>query len=131
MQVANIVSGFALAAPKLAEIGGKEHIERAQSAMKPYLGTIGIVELVLGIVGLIDRMGIVYIPLMNFGSSYPQALPAILMGLLLGGSTLMNMDALKRFVAILEPHRITLGLIGIAVGLGSILFGCVLCGYWY
>jgi hypothetical protein len=131
IQIANIVSGFALAAPKLAEFGGKEAIEKVHGAMMPHMKTIGVIELILGLVALIDRMGILTIPIMNLGSSYPQALPAILIGLVLGGGAFLKNEALSSFVTKLEPYRMHLGIIGIAVGLGSILFGCILCSYWY
>ena len=131
IQVANIVSGFALAAPKLGESIGREHIEKAHRGLAPYLTTIGRIELVLGLIALIDRMGLVSLPFLNLGSSYPQAIPAILMGLVLAGPTWMRIPTLARIVTSLEPHRAILGYIGIAVGLGSLLFGCVLCSFWY
>ncbi len=131
IQVANIVSGFALAAPKLAEFGGKEHIEKAHGGMLPYLKTIGIVELILGILALLDRMGIFNMHVMNFGSSYPQAIPGVLMGLVLASSVFTQYEGVANLIKKIEPHKVTLGLVGIAVGLGSILFGCILCGYWY
>lgn len=127
IQIANIVSGFALSAPKLAEFGAREAIEKIHAFLTPYLTTIGIAECVIGALALFDRMGILNLPLYNFGSSYPQAIPAILMGLLLASSTFEKNAHISSFIEKLKAHQTLLGFIGIAVGLGSLLFGCPLC----
>ena len=127
IQIFNIISGFILAAPKLKEFGAKEHIETAERKLSPFAGTIGIIELILGLLALIERMGLAYFPIPQFGSSYPQALPAIAIGLILAASTFEKYSAVTNFIATLKEYAVWIGIMGILVGLGSLLFGCVLC----
>ena len=129
IQLTNIATGFILAAPKLQEYGGKKQIETIINKLSPYLNTLGIVELVIGIVALIERMGIVYFHIPDFGSSYPQALPAIAIGLIMSANYFKKYPSATNFITSLKAYSVWIGLTGILVGLGSILFGCVLCVY--
>lgn len=123
IQIANIVSGFLLAAPKLKEWGAKQQVEKAQSKLVVYSSTIGIIELVIGVIALLDRMGIIfYVP--SLGASYPQAIPAILIGLILSARRFEKHPSWKNFIVKISGYQIWLGLIGILVGLWSLLFGC-------
>ncbi len=80
LQIANIVSGVVLAAPGLKEHGGRALLEKIEHETAPLRENIGVITLVLGIIGLIDRMNFISFYIPNFGSSYPQAIPAILTG---------------------------------------------------
>jgi hypothetical protein len=127
IQTTNIIAGFLLAAPKLKELGGREQVEAMHGKLLAFSGTIGIIELALGILALIERMGLAYFPIPMFGSSYPQALPAIAIGLILSAHLFEKYPAIRDFITKLKVYEISLGLLGVTVGLGSILFGCVLC----
>lgn len=127
IQVANTIAGFALAAPKLKEIGAREQIEKAEAALLPYLKMIGVIELILGIVALIERISIASFYVPAFGSSFPQAFAALALGLILASSVVEDIQALRSTVATLKENAMWVGIIGMAVGLGSILFGCPLC----
>ena len=127
IQVANIVSGFMLAAPKLQEFGAKEKIANIHAKLGRFTGIIGVIELILGVLALIERMGLAYFPVPDFGASYPQSLPAIAMGLILSGNIFAGFPAIQKFTSKLTKYAVPIGMTGIAVGLGSLLFGCPLC----
>lgn len=129
LQVLNIAMGFIAALPGLRERNWfKSDLEKKTDSWKAYLGLVG---LVFGVLGLLVRMDI--LPPFNYrlGASYPQTIPAILLGLLLAGTILDKYSFLRTITRKLAPHAFWLGILGIVVGLGSILFGCVLpvfCG---
>ena len=135
IQLSNIVAGFILAAPKLkalAGAGAKEHVEAAQAKLSGFQGTIGIIELVVGVIALIERLGITYFHIPSFGSSFPQAFTAIAIGLILSANLFEKNPTMHDVITKLKAHSEWIGVAGIAVGLGSILFGCFLCGrYMY
>lgn len=121
IQTANIVSGFLLAAPRIKEWGAKEHIEKAESALNKFRGAIGLVELVLGFLALIERLGFVYFFIPSFGSSFPQAIPAIAIGAILSAHLFERFPAVHNIIAELKAYEIWIGIVGILVGLGSLL----------
>jgi hypothetical protein len=126
IQITNITAGFLLSAPKLKElIGGKgaEHIVVAETKLNAFRGTIGVIELVLGVVALIDRLGILHIG--NLGASFPQALAALACGALLAPHLFEKYPAVQEQVKKMEPYTVWIGLVALFIGLGSILFGCV------
>lgn len=127
IQTTNIIAGFLLAAPKLKQFGGGEHIEALHGKLLAFSGMIGVIELVLGVLALIERMGLAYFPIPSFGSSYPQALPAIAIGLILSAHLFEKYPIMRDFIMKLKVYEVSLGIFGIVVGLGSLLFGCVLC----
>lgn len=129
LQVLNIVMGFIAALPGLRERKWfKSDLEKKTDSWKGYLGLAG---LVLGVLGLLVRMDILPPFSYRLGASYPQTIPAIILGLLLAAPILNKHKFIRNIIDKLEPHAFWLGIIGIAVGLGSILFGCifpVFCG---
>lgn len=80
IQIANIGASFIIAAPKLKELVGPREIERLERVIAPYLNQIGLVELGIGVIALLTRMGIANIHISDFGASYPQAFPATATG---------------------------------------------------
>lgn len=124
-QLINILSGFLLGAPKIKEWFGAERVERAEQFFNPYLNYIGWGTLILGVVTLLDRMGAVA----SFnGSSYPQAIPLILIGLIMtSGFFEEKYPKVHEFIVQIEPYKMYIGLWGIAAGLVSILVGCPVC----
>lgn len=127
IQTTNIIAGFLLAAPKLKQFGAKEQVEAMHGKLLAFSGVIGVAELVLGVLALIERMGLAYFPIPSFGSSYPQALPAIAIGLILSAHLFEKYPEIREVIGKLKVYEVSLGILGIAVGLGSLLFGCVLC----
>lgn len=125
LQVANVVSGLILAAPGLKKYGAQAFLEKVEHETAPLRENIGVITLVLGIIGLIDRMNFISFYIPNFGSSYPQAIPAILSGALLALPKLERYPAVATQVKKLLPYTFGLGLISLASGLGSLLFGCI------
>ena len=127
IQSANIISGFVLAAPKLKEWGGKEYVEAVSMKLNPFSAIIGGVELLLGLLALFERMGFFYLHVPDFGSSYPQALPAIAIGLILSASYFSGYPSVMKIISELKKYAVWIGIMGIVSGLNSILFGCQLC----
>lgn len=126
LQIANIVAGFVLALPGLKNWGGKESLEKIEANVHSMKENIGLVTLVLGLIGLVDRTNIISFHIVDFGSSYPQALPTILTGALLALPKLERFPAIATQVKKLLPYTFGLGLLSMAVGLGSLLFGCIM-----
>ena len=129
IQLTNIVAGALLAAPKVAEWGAKDVAHTYERALAPYARVIGAIELGCGILALIERMGLIWLPIPNFGASYPQAIPAILVGLILCTGYFSNITVLQQLVEKMEPYKAWIGIAAFASGLNSILFGCWLCMY--
>jgi hypothetical protein len=127
LQTLNVVSGVALGAPKLKEWIGGEHVEKAEKLIMKYREPLGLAMLVLGITGLLIRLGVLSLFFAPLGASYPQTIPAIIMGILLYGDKLNRFPFMRSIIETLKPHEALIGIAGIAIGLGSILFGCVLC----
>ncbi len=130
IHVANIAAGALLAAPVLKKYGG-DAAERVLRAATPHLERIGLAHLALGGIALLDRSNIVGLYIGSLGASYPQALAAILIGALLASNLLERFPSIAPLIRALARHRVLLGGLGIAVGLGSLLFGCpwpLVCG---
>lgn len=129
LQLLNIAMGLVAALPGLRERGLiKEDFEEKTAPWRAGLGMAGLVS---GLLGLLIRAGLLPLPLSFLGESYPQAIPAILLGLLLAAPHLAGQALLKKASEGLQPYAFWLGVLGIACGLGSLLFGCVLpvvCG---
>lgn len=124
LQVANIVAGFVLALPWLKDWGSKEQLEKIETRVHSIKENIGLVVLILGIVGLVDRLNFVSFFIPEFGSSYPQALSAIISGSLLALPKLEDYPIISNQVKKLVSYTFGIGLLSISVGLGSLLFGC-------
>jgi|GEM_PF-1867704 len=131
LQGVNIISGILLAAPKLKEWGMGPVLVHVEPTLTRYRNGIGVASLVLGALGLIERVGVVDLPIPMFGASYPQALPAVALGLLLADKLRIKYPALASAALPLAPHALWIGLLGVTVGLGSLLLGCFIpqfCG---
>ncbi len=130
MQLANITAGAILAAPKVAEWGAKDAAGKFVHVLAPYAQIIGAIELGCGILALLERMGFIWLPIQSFGASYPQAIPAILVGLILAAGYMSNIASLKQLIEKIQPYKAWIGIAAFASGLNSILFGCWMCGYF-
>ena len=130
LQLANIISGFILAAPLLATWGGRAFIDKALHALAPLTSAIGVVELVLGIIGLLERAGLLRFYIPHLGASYPQTIPAILVGLILCAPYFIKTSGINAIIEKMKPYREWIGVMAIVSGLNSILFGCWLCMYY-
>ena len=111
LQIINIASGVVGASSLIKDNVTHADTHNALDAMRPYEARIGVATAVFGL------------PL---GSSFPQAIPALLLGLALGTLYFERIEFLKKPITFLLPYRQSLGLIAIACGLGSLLFGCAL-----
>ena len=120
IQVTNIVSGFLLSEPMIKKVIQHEGIPELEAKLARYSGTIGVVELILGCVALVERvLGLYLVPVL--GASYPQAIPAILMGLLLASHLFDSNPTMQGYIAKIRPYSGWVGLLGIAVGVGSLV----------
>lgn len=124
MQIINIVAGALLAVPKLKEWGLGPVAEQLESWLGGIREQLGLVTLVSGGLALIDRLGVLNIPIPEFGASFPQSLPALAIGILLAVQFSGKYSVLEKVRLALEPHTVWIGLLGMAVGVGSLLFGC-------
>lgn len=124
LQACNIIAGIILAAPGLKSTGQRELWEKIESAAAPWQATFGLITLALGSIGLLVRLGILPAFLPDLGASFPQSLPAIIIGALLALPKLERFPAIAGAVKKLLPQSLPIGLIGVAAGLGSLLFGC-------
>ncbi len=125
IQIANIISGFLLAAPQLKTLVKNKqvvgNISSVESTLSKWSRPIGIIELVLGVIALIERVTYATIvPFYYYGSSYPQALIAILIGLLLASHLFDKNQFIREKIVLLRPYSALVGILGILIGLFSI-----------
>ncbi len=126
LQLLNILMGLVAALPGLQKQGLLQSQTELEGKIAAYIPTLGLVGLTVGIIGLLIRMDILPIFISSLGASYPQAIPAILLGLLLAAPHFQKYDILGKASDKIKPYAFEIGLIGIASGLGSLLFGCIL-----
>lgn len=124
MQILNIVCGSLLAAPKLKEWRLGPAAERLEGWFGSMREQFGLTMLVLGTLALIDRLGVLNVPIPEFGASFPQSIPALAIGLLLAARFSEKYPVLTKVRDALAPYTAWIGLLGMAVGVGSLLFGC-------
>ena len=117
--IVNIIAGFMLAAPMLKKLGGAQEIEKAQSGLNNFRGVIGIIALVLGVIALIQRLGIVWM-YTGLYDSFPQAIIAIIMGLMLAANFFQKYASVHNFIQSLEKYSEWIGVLGIIIGLSGI-----------
>ena len=123
----NILGGFVLASPQLKKIGGKDTIEKIERRLHPYTSLIGWLVFIVGVIVLIERTAnSSTLQLLN-GDSYPQAIPLILMGLLMLSDFFQKYPAVSNIISKLKPFAVWIGFWGIIAGLFSILGICPLC----
>ena len=125
LQIINIGSGLVASSTLVKDTLKNDEVSKALDSTHSYEKWIGVAVLAFGILGLIERLGIMYFGI-QLGSSFPQALPAIATGLVLGAPYLERFAFLHSTIKALTPYRSWLGLLAIACGLGSLLVGCVL-----
>jgi hypothetical protein len=124
IQIANIVGGLVLSSDFISKRIGTAGTDSFLKRMLLYEAEIGVGVLIAGILGLIERLGIFYFNI-HLGSSFPQAIPAILTGLVLGAPLIRTLPGIQSIAASLAPYKTALGITSILVGLGSLLFGCI------
>jgi len=122
-QLTNILGGTLLYASHHKKLFVGMPGGEALLRVSPHEDRVGLVVFILGVVALLERVNVLSLGIS--GSSFPQALPAILIGLSLG-SPLMRHASMVRIAKTLEPYRSVIGIAGVLSGLGSLLFGCVL-----
>ena len=120
IQIANIVAGFILAAPRLKQWLTLSQVGEAEAKLSKFRGTIGMVELVIGVIALLVRVGFPS-PIYMLGASFPQAIAAIAIGLILSAEFFRKYPQVDQVVVKLEQHSEWIGLAGMAVGIGSII----------
>ena len=126
LQLLNILMGLVAALPGLQKRGLMENQPELAGRITAYAPTLGLIGLTVGIIGFLIRIDLLPIFISPLGASYPQAIPAILLGLLLAAPHFQKYDILGRASARVKPYAFEIGIIGIATGLGSLLFGCIL-----
>lgn len=124
MQIVNIGGGALLSSSFIQEKLNHHAVTDLYAKTKPFEAKVGVGIVILGLLALIERLGIFYFGL-PLGSSLPQALPAIATGLLLGAPYFEQYAFLKNIIATLTAYKVPLGILAILCGLGSLLVGCI------
>ena len=119
LPIVNVIAGFVLAAPKLKEWFAKQHIEGVEGALNRFRAHIGFIVLLVGLVGLLKRMDVVirYDWSWHYGSSFPQAIIAIVMGLLLCANFFSKWPAVHSKIMKLNKYSGWIGILGILLSL--------------
>ena len=124
LPIVNIISGFLLGAPKIKEWFLKQQIEGMEKALMKFRIPIGVIVLLLGIVGILKRMslaGLMYEWSWHYGSSFPQAIIAIVIGLHLCADFFSRWPILHSRIIKFNKYREWIGILGILIGAGSII----------
>ena len=124
IQIANIIGGLVLSSDFISKRLGSTAVDSFYKRALLYEAEIGVGVLIIGLLALIERLGIFYFNI-SLGSSFPQAIPALLVGVVLGEPLTRNLPGMARAADILAPYKGALGLVAILCGLGSLLFGCI------
>ncbi len=119
MQYLNIAAGIVAALPLARQAVSADLIRKITS----YAGAIGIIMLIFGALALLERIGVVWIGIT--GSSYPQALAALLVGFALAPHLFQKWSAIHSYIKILAHNAAWIGVAAIVIGLGSLMFGCI------
>lgn len=122
-QLTNILGGALVHSSYIKRTIQQAPVQNILNRLEIHQPRIGLVILLLGVIALLERISIINVGIS--GSSFPQALPAILIGLTLSAPSIKH-PLFQRISAALAPYRSLIGIVGIACGLGSLLFGCVL-----
>ncbi len=123
IQLVNILAGVLLCASYINQKVTHQTVAQAMRSIGLYQAEIGIITLIIGIIALLQRLGLFFG--FYIGASFPQALPAMAAGLLLGYPLIKQFGFIEPAVRALEPYREIIGVIAILAGLGSLLFGCI------
>ena len=124
LPIANFIVGFVLAAPRIKEWFAKQSIEKVEEPLNKFRFPIGIIILILGIVGLLKRMslaGLRYEWSWHYGSSFPQALIAIVMGLLLCANFFTKWPTFHTRIMAMKKYSDWLGILGMLMSISSLL----------
>ena len=117
LPIVNIIAGFVLAMPRFKNWFAKQSIEAAEVRLNKSRVTIGVVTLILGIFGIIKRSTFMYEWSWHYGSSYPQAIIAIVIGLLLAIDLFKNKPTIHVHIAQVNKYGDWIGIIGIVAGI--------------
>lgn len=119
IQAGNIVAGFILAAPKIKtwfkSPQAGEQVVKAETKLNNFRGTMGVIEIVLGVIVVLQSFGIGF----NYFLGYEllQGIAAIIMGLLLSANFFEKFPAVHGFIAKIQPFSEWIGVVGIALGI--------------
>ncbi len=121
MGLANLLAGFVLAAPGIERFGlAVEHVRRASAKINSRRNTVGLVILVIGCVGLLNRLGIIHMQAILGGGGFPQSFMLIGQGLLIAREKFDHVPLLRDFTRKLEPYNEYIGTAGILFGIHAI-----------
>lgn len=116
INIVSLIAGFILAEPLIGKIEAlKEGAQKLHTALLPYQMAIGIVEFVLGVVALLNRLQITNVG--YFYSGFPTVIVALVMGLLLAEEIFRKVSWGARAIEAVKPYQEYVGLVGIVVGL--------------
>jgi hypothetical protein len=118
---ANLISGAILYAPLFERMGvSKKFVEDALQKVEPHRETIAKVDLVVGLISLLNRMHIIYIWFLPGG--YPQSLVILGVGLTLAPELSKKFPPIHDFIVRkVEPYGKYVGALGLLFGLHAIL----------
>lgn len=113
--ILSIVAGFILAEPLIGKVEAlKSTSEKIHAALVPFQTIIGVVEVVVGIIGLVNWLQIVWVP--YFYGGFPMVILAIVMGLLLAEEQFKKFDWGAKVIASIRPYQEYVGLAGLIIG---------------
>ncbi len=124
-QIANIIAGALLSSDRIRTFVHDKPALSFLDSVESYRSKIGVAILVLGVLALIQRLDIYWIGIS--GASFPQAIPLLGAGLLLGAPILEKYTtAVSPAISVLKRYQTLIGVAAVASGVGSLMFGCVL-----
>ncbi|HEY4498892.1 MAG TPA: hypothetical protein VJH94_02390 [Candidatus Paceibacterota bacterium] len=118
IQLGNIVAGFVLASPKIKtwfknpEAGTQ--MGTVETRLNNFRGSIGIIELVLGVLVILQSFGGGYNSFLGHGLL--QGVAAVLMGLILGANFFQKFPAIRDIIPKVQAYSEWIGVAGIVVG---------------
>jgi hypothetical protein len=125
-QILNVAGGALAAAPmikKYIPAAAAQKVGEFEMRANSYRGVFGIILMALGFIGLLQRLDIIWLGV--GGSSFPQSIALFLVGLSLAPHTFEKWPAVHAYAQKIEPYTEWVGVAAIAIGLGSMIFGCI------
>lgn len=120
IQLANMLAGFALAAPMFKHVLLPREMTVADNYLRRYHMDIGSMLLLMGLAAFADR-AFFHFDIVFFGATFPQAVTACLVGSMLAAELFSSQKPVKSILEGLRKHGEWIGFVALLIGFLSLV----------